>query len=145
MDCGQDSAFCVPIYNHVDSACIVPRQDQLTVKPQCTSDQQFPVFEPAWKDQAQASPHERQEHPNAVTARSGNSTVSMIQAHEGRVASGAQSLDVSLRLRYAAGPSLYWPEVLMAAIIDGTAFLPVLRVTKRYLLYRVVKQTVARQ
>ncbi len=95
MEYSQDSAFCVPTYTNSKSACDGQTSDHAGGKRQRDSDEQVPVFQPRWRDQAQVKLEQAQIGAAACTALSGHSTESLVQGIDEQAASNPHYTQVS--------------------------------------------------
>ncbi len=96
MEYSQDSAFCVPTYSNSGSACDGQTSDHASGKQQRDSNEQVPVFQPRWREQAQVKLEQPQIGAAACTAASGRSTESMVHGSDDQAASNPRYMDVSV-------------------------------------------------
>lgn len=95
MEYSQDSAFCVPTYSNSESACHGQTRDHTSGKQERASDEQVPVFQPRWRDQAQVKLEQPQIGAAACTAVAGHSTDSMVHGSDEQAASNPRGMNVS--------------------------------------------------
>ncbi len=96
MEYSQDRAFCVPTYSNSESACDGETIDHSGGKQQGDSDEQVPVFQPRWRDQAQVKLEQPQIGGAAYTAVSGRCTESMVHGSDEQAASNPRYMQVSV-------------------------------------------------
>lgn len=96
MEHSQESAFCVPTYSNSESACDGQTIDHTGRKQQRDSDEQVPVFQPRWRDQAQVKLEQLQPGGAAYAAASGHSTESSVHGSDEQAASNQRYMQVSV-------------------------------------------------
>ena len=96
MEDSQDSAFCVPTYSNSESACDGQTSDHAGGKRQRDSDEQVPVFQPRWRDQAQVKLEQSQIGAAACTAVCGHSNESVVHGSDEQAASNPRYMQVSV-------------------------------------------------
>ncbi|KAA6418487.1 MAG: hypothetical protein FRX49_11543 [Trebouxia sp. A1-2] len=94
MEHSQESAFCVPTYSNSESACDGQTIDHTGRKQQRDSDEQVPVFQPRWRDQAQVKLEQLQPGGAAYAAASGHSTESSVHGSDEQAASNQRYMQV---------------------------------------------------